>query len=48
MGAGKDATLTVEKYTVIRAIFKDNALLRFTVWPVMDQGGMSGGMQYRR
>jgi hypothetical protein len=48
MSGGKDTTLTVEKYAVIRAVFKDNALLTFKVWPTMDQGGMAGGMMYRR
>jgi hypothetical protein len=48
MSSGKDATLNVDKYAVIRAIFKDNALFKVTVWPTMDQGGMSGGMSYRR
>jgi hypothetical protein len=48
MSAGKDATLNVDKYMVIRAVFKDNALFVVTVWPTMDQGGMSGGLTYRR
>jgi nitrogen regulatory protein PII len=48
MGSGKDATLNVDKYTVIRVVFKDNALFVVTVWPTMDQGGMSGGTLYRR
>jgi hypothetical protein len=48
MGSGKDATLNVDKYTVIRAIFKDNVLIIVKVWPTMDQGGMSGGTLYRR
>jgi len=48
MTAGRDATLNVDKYMVIRAVFKDNALFTFTVWPTMDQGGMSGGLTYRR
>jgi hypothetical protein len=48
MGSGKDATLNVDKYTVVRAVFKDNALFVVSVWPTMDQGGMSGGTLYRR
>jgi hypothetical protein len=48
MGAGKDATLNVDKFAVIRAVFKDNVLFVFKVWPTMDQAGMSGGMMYRR
>jgi hypothetical protein len=48
MSGGKDTTLTVQKYAVIRAVFKDNALLVFRVWPTMDQGGVAGGMMYRR
>jgi len=48
MTGGKDATFTIEKYTVIRAVFKDNTLLLSKVWPVVDQAGMSGGMLYRR
>jgi hypothetical protein len=48
MTSGKDATLNVDKYTVIRAVFKDNALFVVSVWPTMDQGGMSGGLTYRR
>lgn len=48
MGGGKDTTMTVEKYAVIRAVFKDNVLSVFKVWPTMDQAGMSGGMMYRR
>jgi hypothetical protein len=48
MTAGKDATFTIEKYTVIRAVFRDNALVLSKVWPVMDQSGMSGGMLFRR
>jgi hypothetical protein len=48
MSGGKDTTLTVEKYAVIRAVFKDDKLLVFRVWPTMDQGGVAGGMMYRR
>jgi hypothetical protein len=48
MGSGKDATLSVDKFAVIRAVFKDNLLYVFRVWPTMDQGGMSGGTMYRR
>jgi hypothetical protein len=48
MGAGKDTAITVEKYAVIRAVFKDNALHVFKVWPTMDQAGMSGGMMFHR
>jgi len=48
MGAGKDATLSVDKFTVIRVVFKDNTLLVVKVWPTMDQGGMAGGMHFRR
>jgi len=48
MGGGKDTTLVVEKYAVIRVVFKDNVLSVFKVWPSMDQAGMSGGMMYRR
>jgi hypothetical protein len=48
MTSGKDATLNVDKYTVIRAVFKDNALFVVSVWPTMEQGGMSGGLTYRR
>ncbi len=48
MTGGKDATFNIEKYTVIRAVFKDNTLLLSKVWPVVDQAGMSGGMLYRR
>jgi len=46
--AGKDLTLRVEKYTVIRAVFKDNVLILARVWPVMDQSGVSGGMRQNR
>lgn len=48
MGAGKDLTITLEKYTVIRAVFKDNTLVLFKVWPIMEQSGLSGGMFLRR
>ena len=48
MSAGKDAALSVDKFTVIRVVFKDNALLVVKVWPTMDQGGISGGMHFRR
>lgn len=48
MTGGKDATFNIEKYTIIRAVFKDQALLLSKVWPVVDQAGMSGGMLYRR
>jgi hypothetical protein len=47
MGAGKDLTVTLEKYTVIRAVFKDNNLILIKVWPVMDQSAMAGGMLLR-
>ena len=47
MGAGKDTTITLEKFTVIRAVFKDNVLIQFKVWPIMDQSGMAGGMHLR-
>jgi hypothetical protein len=46
--AGKDLTLRLEKYTVIRAVFKDNVLILARVWPVMDQSGVSGGMRQNR
>ena len=46
--AGKDLTLRLEKYTVIRAVFKDNVLMLAKVWPVMDQSGVSGGMRQNR
>lgn len=48
MGAGKDVTINLEKYTVIRVVFKDGILILFKIWPVMDQAGMSGGMLLRR
>ena len=48
MSASKDVSITLEKYTVIRTVFKDNVLAFVRVWPVMDQAGMSGGMTYRR
>lgn len=48
MGAGKDLTINVEKYTVIRAVFKDNALILFKVWPTVDQSALAGGMLLRR
>ena len=48
MGAGKDLTVNLEKYTVIRAVFKDNVLILFKVWPVMEQSAMAGGMLLRR
>lgn len=48
MTTGKDLNINVEKYTVIRAVFKDGVLILFRVWPIMDQSGMSGGMLFRR
>jgi hypothetical protein len=48
MGAGKDATVTLNKYTVIRVVFKDNVLNLFKVWPIMEQSGMAGGILLRR
>lgn len=48
MTAGKDATLNVEKFTVIRVVFKDNVLAFVRVWPIMEQSGMAGGMLLRR
>jgi hypothetical protein len=48
MTAGKDLNVNVEKYTVIRAVFKDNVLLLAKVWPIVDQSGLSGGMLFRR
>lgn len=48
MTAGKDATLNLEKFTVIRAVFKDNVLALVRVWPIMEQSGMAGGMLLRR
>jgi len=46
--AGKDLTLRLEKYTVIRVVFKDNVLILSKVWPVLDQSGVSGGMRQNR
>ena len=46
--AGKDLTLRLEKYTVIRAVFKDNILILSRVWPILDQSGVSGGMRQNR
>ena len=48
MTGGKDVTFNIEKYTVIRAVFKDGVLILSNVWPIVDQSGMSGGMLYRR
>lgn len=48
MGAGKDSTVTLHKFSVIRVVFKDNALILFKVWPNMEQSGMAGGMTLRR
>jgi hypothetical protein len=48
MTAGKDLKMNVEKYTVIRAVFKDGVLILFRVWPNVDQSGLSGGMLLRR
>ncbi|HDT12990.1 MAG TPA: hypothetical protein ENO03_01395 [Candidatus Aminicenantes bacterium] len=48
MASSKDATFTIEKYTVIRAVFKDDALILYRVWPVLEQSEMAGGMLFRR
>lgn len=48
MASTKDATFTIEKYTVIRAVFKDDALILSRVWPVLEQSEMAGGMLFRR
>lgn len=47
MGAGKDSVIDVNKYAVVRVVFKDDALCHFRVWPSMEESGMSGGMNYR-
>jgi hypothetical protein len=48
MSGSKDATFTIEKYTVIRAVFKGNVLILTRVWPIVDQSEMAGGMLFRR
>jgi len=48
MGAGKDMTVTLHKFTVIRVVFKDDVLILSKVWPNMEQSGMAGGMLLRR
>ncbi len=47
-GIGKDLTITVAKYAVIRAVFRDDRLIEFRVWPSLEQSAFSGGMPFHR
>jgi hypothetical protein len=48
LSTAKDLTINLEKYAVIRAVFKDNVLDLFKVWPVLDQSSLAGGTYLRR
>jgi hypothetical protein len=48
MSIGKDAKVNLEQYTVIRAVFKNDKMIDFKVWPKMEQSGFSGGTWRRR
>jgi hypothetical protein len=43
MSVNKDAEVQVERYCVIRVVFKDSKLVHFRVWPKLDQSSFSGG-----
>ncbi len=47
-GIGKDLTITVAKYAVIRAVFRDERMIEFRVWPSLEQSAFSGGMPFHR
>jgi hypothetical protein len=48
MSVMKDAEINLEKYTVIRAVFKDDQMINVKVWPKLEQSGFSGGTWLRR
>jgi hypothetical protein len=41
--AAKDAEMQVEKYCVIRVVFKDNMMVHLRIWPKLEQSAISGG-----
>jgi hypothetical protein len=43
MSVNKDAEIQVERYCVIRVVFKENKLVHFRVWPKLEQSSFSGG-----
>ena len=47
-GVGKDTTIVLDTFAVIRVVFKDNLLVNFRVWPKLEQSGFAGGTFYRR
>jgi len=48
MTTTKDLDIAIERYTVIRAVFRDDALVDHRVWPIMDQSALAGGTFIRR
>ncbi len=48
MTASKDVSFEIERYSVIRVVFRDDVLIDFRVWPLLDQSAMSGGTFLRR
>ncbi len=48
MTAGKDSGVASEKHMVIRLVFFDKALVQSKLWPKIERGSISGGMNYRR
>jgi hypothetical protein len=48
LGVGKDTKIVLETFAVIRVVFKDDALVKFRVWPKLEQSGFAGGTFYRR
>ena len=48
LNAGKDSGLEVEQHMVIRLVFRDQKLVHSKVWPKIERGSISGGMNYRR
>lgn len=47
-GVGKDMTITLAQYSVIRAVFRDERMVEFRVWPKLDQSMFSSGTTFRR
>jgi hypothetical protein len=48
MGVLKDTKITLAEYAVVRAVFRDDKMIVFKVWPKLDQSNFSSGTTYRR
>ncbi len=48
MSTGKDLTVNIQRFSVIRVVFRENLLAHYRIWPILDQSSLSGGTYIRR